>query len=42
MGGTTTEPNDSSAGKIVLGVLALVGYGAYMAITHFTKKKEGS
>ena len=42
MGETTTEPNDSSAGKIVLGVLALVGYGAYRAITHFTKKKEGS
>ena len=36
---TPTEPNDSSAGKIVLGVLALVGYGAYRVITHFTKKK---
>lgn len=36
---TPTEPNDSSAGKIVLGVLALVSYGAYRVITHFTKKK---
>lgn len=40
MGETTTEPNDSSAGKIVLGVLALLGYGAYRAITHFTKKRR--
>ena len=33
------ESNGGSAGKIVLGVLALAGYGAYKAITHFTKKK---
>ena len=36
---TPTELNDSSARKIVLGVLALVGYGADRAIAHFTKKK---
>jgi hypothetical protein len=33
------ESNSSSTGKVILGVLALAGYGVYKAVTHFTKKK---
>ena len=34
------ELKNSSTGKLVIGALALVGYGIYKVITHFTKNDD--
>ena len=36
----SNELKDSTTGKLVIGALALVGYGIYKVITHITKNDD--